>query len=109
MFLHLTRITFLQVTPFSYIITDSYIVLSLCEITIHVCLLFSSFPVSSSLITLPQIYYGIMVSQTESHWEWQEVSTPFPKPSDEVLQNKALNVNCYSENMFYGLQWVVNK
>jgi len=50
-----------------------------------------------------------MVSQTESHWEWQEVSTPFPKPSDEVLQNKALNVNCYSENMFYGLQWVVNK
>ena len=38
-----------------------------------------------------------MVSQTESHWEWQEVSTPFPKPSDEVLQNKALNVNCYSE------------
>jgi len=53
--------------------------------------------VSSSLITLPQIYYGIMISQTESHWEWQEVSTPFPKPSDEVLQNKALNVNCYSE------------
>jgi len=40
--------------------------------------------VSSSLITLPQIYYGIMISQTESHWEWQEVSTPFPKPSDEI-------------------------
>ncbi|PAN47302.1 hypothetical protein PAHAL_9G250600 [Panicum hallii] len=40
--------------------------------------------VSSSLITLPQIYYGIKVSQTESHWEWQEVSTPFPKPSDEI-------------------------
>ncbi|OEL33391.1 Acylamino-acid-releasing enzyme 1, partial [Dichanthelium oligosanthes] len=40
--------------------------------------------VSSSLVTLPQIFYGIKVSQTESHWEWQEVSTPFPKPSDEI-------------------------
>nr|CAB3499666.1 unnamed protein product [Digitaria exilis] len=40
--------------------------------------------VSSSLITLPQIYYGIKVSQTENPWEWQEVSTPFPKPSDEI-------------------------
>ncbi|CAL4933401.1 unnamed protein product [Urochloa decumbens] len=40
--------------------------------------------VSSSLITLPQIYYGVKVSQTERHWEWQEVSTPFPKLSDEI-------------------------
>ncbi|WVZ58981.1 hypothetical protein U9M48_009193 [Paspalum notatum var. saurae] len=40
--------------------------------------------VSSSLITLPQIYYGIKASQIESHWEWQEVSTPFPKPSDKI-------------------------
>lgn len=64
---------------------NNYIVLSLCAITFHVCL---PFPVSSSLITLPQINYGINVSQTESHWEWQEVSTPFPKPSDEVLLKK---------------------
>ncbi|ONM06404.1 Acylamino-acid-releasing enzyme [Zea mays] len=40
--------------------------------------------VSSSLITLPQMYYGIKVSQTESNWEWQGVSTPFPKPSDKI-------------------------
>ncbi|KAJ1295586.1 hypothetical protein BS78_01G234800 [Paspalum vaginatum] len=40
--------------------------------------------VSSSLITLPQMYYGIKASQIESHWEWQEVSTPFPKPSDKI-------------------------
>ncbi|XP_062200721.1 acylamino-acid-releasing enzyme 1 isoform X2 [Phragmites australis] len=40
--------------------------------------------VSSSLITLPQIYYGFEVSQTEIQWEWQEVSTPFPKPSDKI-------------------------
>ncbi|TVU31059.1 hypothetical protein EJB05_22726, partial [Eragrostis curvula] len=40
--------------------------------------------VSSSLITLPQIYYGLEVSQIESQWEWQEVSTPLPKPSDKI-------------------------
>lgn len=40
--------------------------------------------VSSSLITLPQIYYGIKVSQAESSWEWQEVPTPSPKPSDKI-------------------------
>ncbi|CAN6311156.1 unnamed protein product [Urochloa humidicola] len=39
---------------------------------------------SSSLITLPQIYYGTKDSQIESHWEWHEVSTPFPKLSDEI-------------------------
>ncbi|GJN20614.1 hypothetical protein PR202_gb08012 [Eleusine coracana subsp. coracana] len=40
--------------------------------------------VSSGLITLPQIYYGLEVSQTGRQWEWQEVLTPFPKPSDKI-------------------------
>jgi hypothetical protein len=65
---------------------------SLCETTFHVYLHFPSFPVSSSLITLPQMYYGIKVSQTESNWEWQGVSTPFPKPSDKVLLKQ--NMEC---------------
>ncbi|KAB8112754.1 hypothetical protein EE612_051449, partial [Oryza sativa] len=42
--------------------------------------------VSSSLITVPQIYYGSEVCQTgkPNQWEWQEIATPFPSPSDKI-------------------------
>ncbi|XP_003573923.1 acylamino-acid-releasing enzyme 1 isoform X1 [Brachypodium distachyon] len=42
--------------------------------------------VSSSLITQPQMYYGSESSQTDKsfQWDWQEISSPFPKPSDKV-------------------------
>uniref|UniRef100_A0A452ZGS2 acylaminoacyl-peptidase n=2 Tax=Aegilops tauschii subsp. strangulata TaxID=200361 RepID=A0A452ZGS2_AEGTS len=42
--------------------------------------------VSSSLVTLPQMYYGFEDSHTDKpcQWDWQEISSPFPKPSDKV-------------------------
>ncbi|KAM0887517.1 hypothetical protein ACQ4PT_028975 [Festuca glaucescens] len=42
--------------------------------------------VSSSLVTPPQMYYGFEASQSDKscHWDWQEIPSPFPKPSDKV-------------------------
>ncbi|XP_051227273.1 acylamino-acid-releasing enzyme 1 isoform X1 [Lolium perenne] len=42
--------------------------------------------VSSSLVTPPQMYYGFEASHTDKscHWDWQEIPSPFPKPSDKV-------------------------
>ncbi|CAM0872107.1 unnamed protein product [Alopecurus aequalis] len=42
--------------------------------------------VSSSLVTPPQMHYGFEASQTEKpyQWDWQEIPSPFPKPSDKV-------------------------
>ncbi|KAM3411538.1 hypothetical protein ACQJBY_003295 [Aegilops geniculata] len=42
--------------------------------------------VSSSLVTLPQMSYGFEDSHTDKpcQWDWQEISSPFPKPSDKV-------------------------
>ncbi|KAF6985441.1 hypothetical protein CFC21_003302, partial [Triticum aestivum] len=42
--------------------------------------------VSSSLVTLPQMYYGFEDSHTDKpcQWDWQEIPSPFPKPSDKV-------------------------